>query len=179
MHGVIFDELESFVTEEYGPDAWDDLLETADTDHEAFLPTQAYPDSDLVEIVKTASESTDEPVQDLLYAFGEYTASDLLEMYEVQIADEWGYLDLISNTEEQIHKVVRRDMPEAEPPELQTKRVSEDEVRIRYASERQMCSVLEGIATGMASAYGTRADISQAQCMLEGASECHVSIRER
>lgn len=177
MHGVIFDELESFVTAEYGEDTWDELVETADTEHDAYLPTQAYPDSDIVAIVKTAAETTGKSVQDLLYAFGVHTAPDLLDMYEAQIRDEWSYLDLLSNTEEQIHKVVRRDMPESSPPQLRTKRASEDEVRIRYASERKMCSVLEGIATGMADEYGVEVDINQAQCMLEGADECHVSIR--
>lgn len=179
MHGVIFDKLESFVNDEYGAGTWDDLLEAADTENDVYLPTRAYPDGDIVSIVKTASEATGEPIQDLLYAFGKYVAPGLLDMYGAQISDDWDYLDLLANTEEQIHKVVRRDMPDSSPPELRAKRTSDDEVRIRYASERQMCSVLEGIASGLAEEYGVDASISQVQCMLDGAGECHVSITTR
>jgi hypothetical protein len=179
MHGVIFDELESFVNDEYGDGMWDALVDAANTENDAFLPTQSYPDGDIVTIVKTASEETGESVQNLLFQFGKYTGPELLDMYDAQIDDNWGYFDLLSNTEEQIHKVVRRDMPDSSPPELRTKRVGENEVRIKYASDRRMCSVLEGIAMGMADEYGVNTAITQAQCMLDGASECHISVRAR
>lgn len=177
MHGVIFAELESYANDTYGDGTWSDLVEAAGTEHDGYLPTQSYPDSDAIEIIQTASDVTGKPVPKLLYEFGEYTAPELLDMYGAQVDDDWGYLDLIANTEEQIHKVVRRDKPDASPPNLRTKRVSDTEVRIRYASERQMCPLLEGIAAGMANEYGVSADITQQQCMLRGADECHVSIK--
>lgn len=177
MHGVIFAELEAFVNESYGGGTWGDLIAAADTENDAFLPTKSYPDGDAIAVLQTASDVTGKAVPQLLYEFGEYVAPQLLDMYGAQIDDRWGYLDLLTNTEEQIHKVVRRDKPEASPPELVAKRVGDDEVRIRYASERKMCPLLEGIAAGAADEYGESVDISQSQCMLDGSGECHVSIR--
>lgn len=178
MHGIVFAELEEFANGQFGSGTWRQIVDSADTEDQTYLPTKAYSDQDAINIVQAASEMADIPVPDLLHTFGKHIAPSLLSMYGAQVDDSWGYLDLLENTEEQIHKVVRRDKPDASPPALRTERVADNTVEIRYASSRQMCPLLKGIAQGMADEYNEQIQISEQQCMFDGESECRVTVQK-
>ena len=56
MKGVVFNLLETVVTENYGADTWDDLLDAAGSDG-VYTSLEPYDDADLFNIVTAASKA--------------------------------------------------------------------------------------------------------------------------
>ncbi len=177
MHGVIFLELKSYVGAKLGASAWDTLLEKAGLAGKIYLPVKEYPDAEALSLVTTACAITGQQPGPLLEDFGEYIVPDLLQFYGGQLDPAWKTLDVIENTEETIHKVVRRRNPGAKPPELRCERTSPREVLIRYSSGRRMCGVAKGISKGLATHFGESVLVKESTCMLKGDPECLISVR--
>lgn len=178
MHGAIFVELEKFVTAQLGEGAWDKLTKEAGiASGRAYKPRFIYPDDELVALVQTGSKVTGIPVPALLEAFGEFIGPHLLEMYWKSIDPAWRTLDVIENTEEAIHTVVRLDHPGAMPPYLKAERTGPNEVAVTYTSPRKLCAVGRGISRGIASQYGEKIEIEDVRCMHRGDADCLMVIR--
>ena len=177
MQGLIFAELERFVREKYGDEAWAVLLDRSGLAHRSYRANESYPDAEVVRLVTTAGAMTQTPVQALLESYGEFIVPRLLEIYGDHIEPGWGTLELIANTERAIHEVVRRQDPKADPPRLRTLRLSPDEVTLAYASPRKLCAVARGIGRGIARHYGETLRIRESACMHQGAPACIISFR--
>ena len=177
MHGIIYRELQKYVDTKFGGDTWATLLKKADLGGKMYTSLQHYPDAEAVALVTTASHMTGLPAAAILEDFGEFIAPDLLSMYKAAVKPEWKTLDLIENTEQTIHKIVRINNPGATPPVLQVTRTSPTEVVLTYTSARKMCAVAKGIAKGVAKHYNERVAITETACMLKGSPSCKLSIK--
>lgn len=175
-HGIIFAELKKYVVARLGGQAWNDLLEAAGLGQRIYLPSEAYPDEELVALVSTASRITGKPAQALLEDYGEFIAGDLVTLYRAQIDPAWRTLDLIEHTEQLIHRQVRLKIPGARPPELEALREGPDKVRLVYRSRRQLCGVAKGIARGIARHYQEDVTVTEDQCMLRGDKTCDILV---
>jgi predicted hydrocarbon binding protein len=173
---VIFAELKKFVDANMGDGAWKTLLKEAGLGNRIYLPLKAYPDEEIVALVTTASRITNIPAGDLLKAYGEFIAVDLLKMYRAFLKPDWKTLDVIENTESQVHTRVRVNEVGARPPFLNAVRVSPTEVVVHYNSERKLCAVAEGVAIGMAKHFGETATVSQSRCMHDGYDKCEIRV---
>ena len=96
--------------------------------------------------------------------------------FEQDINDPHTY-DLILNTEQTVHKVVRAKNPGALPPELHCVRPREDTVVITYTSKRKMCAVAIGISRGVAKHYAEHIAITEPACMLRGDASCQIVVK--
>jgi predicted hydrocarbon binding protein len=179
MHGIILSELKRFVLARYGDEAWRNVAREAGRPDATYLASGVYPDEDAFALVAAASKATGKPVPALLEDFGEYIAPHLLEIYAPIMRPSWRTLDVIENTEESVHRVVRLKNPGAQPPELRAERRSPEEVVLTYASPRKMCAVAKGIGRGLAFHFGERIEIAESACMHEGAPACVISFRKR
>ena len=177
MHGTIFVELRKYVVAKLGSDGWPKLLEEAGIPNRAYLPLLSYQDEEMTALVGAATKITGASTNEFLGDFGESIAGDLIGMYPTLVQGQWKTLDLIENTEQIIHAVVRKNMPGASPPELRTVRRSADELLLVYASQRMMCPLVAGIIRGVAQYYGERITVGHDQsCMLKGGSTCNFII---
>jgi Haem-NO-binding len=177
MHGLIFAELKKFSDERLGPDAWDELLAKAGLGGRMFLTIQSYSDADAVAIVKAACLRTGMGLDALLQHFGEFIAPNLLRSYAHLLDREWRTLDVLENTEQTIHRVVRLRNPGASPPELRTERPGPDHLIVVYGSARKMCGIAKGIVRGLARHFGETVAIDEPACMHSGAPQCRISVR--
>ena len=177
MHGIIHLELEKFVVQTFGRDAWEQIVDRAGLADRLYTPMQAYPDQDVVKVVEVAVSMTKKPAEELLEAFGEFLVPTYLSVYGPLLDSEWRTLDVIEHTEETIHRVVRMRQPGAAPPRLRVKRTAPDEVAIHYDSPRRLCSVARGITRGVAKHFGERVTISDQQCMHRGDAECVIVVK--
>lgn len=177
MHGTIFLELERYVEDRLGSDAWGGLLAEAGMRGRVFTLLQDYPDEDAIALVSAASRTSGKAVDVILEDFGAFIAEDLLQMYWGSIEPEWKTLDVIEHAEHTIHAVVRLKNPGAKPPTLEVSRIGRDEVVVDYRSARRMCSLARGIVRGLAEHYGERVTISEAECMHRGNDRCSISVR--
>jgi len=177
MHGLIFVELKKFVDDRLGEDRWPELLTKAALADRIYLPVHHYPDAEAVALIQAACAHTGLSLDTLLQQFGEFIAPDLLRMYGSLIDRSWRTLEVLQNTEETIHRVVRARNPGATPPELRTERPGPDEVIVIYASARKMCGLAKGIVRGIAKHFREGVTIEEPACMHRGAPACRISVR--
>jgi hypothetical protein len=176
MHGIIFGELKKLVDKTLGGNTWRELLRDAGLDTKIYMPIGEYPDTDAIAIISAASARTGKPVRAILEEFGEFVAPDLVALFRHMVPPEWRTLELLENTEDTIHRVVRLRNPSAHPPRLRTERIGE-EVVITYSSGRKLCGIAVGIVRGLARYYGETVEVRELTCMLDTATECTIRVR--
>jgi tRNA A-37 threonylcarbamoyl transferase component Bud32 len=176
MHGIVFFLLHRFAENTLGDDGWAQLLDEAGMPNRSYSPAKIQPDKDLASLVSAASRLTARTVPDLLERFGQYIGPELLSLYPRLINPEWKTLDIVANTEDVVHSVVRADHPGADPPHLRAQRISEDEVQLVYSSPRQMCALAKGMVQGLAQHFDETIEISEDACMHKGDPFCSLTF---
>lgn len=174
MHGIIFAELEKFVTLAQGAEQWQRILAQAGLPDRVFMAVGTYPDADLMKLVQGASVVTQKPAAELLEGFGEFITPTLFSMYRAVIAPAWRTLDLVENTESVIHKVVRTRG--GTPPVLAVQRIDATHLVVTYGSKRKLCALARGIILGIAKHYREAVAITEPACMLAGAKTCRLQV---
>jgi hypothetical protein len=177
MHGLIHLELRKFVEASFGAPAWSELVTRAKLESEIYTPVGSYPDEHMVALVTEAVKLTGLPASELLEKFGEFLVGAYLSLYGSLVKPEWKTLDVLENTEETIHRVVRLRHPGAKPPRLTTKRTGPKEVVLTYDSPRRLCAVARGIATGVAKRFNEKVTIDDGKCMHRGDPACVITFR--
>lgn len=173
VHGIIFFYIQKFAqAATSGSASWLQLRQTVTTSSERYLPNQAYPDDEAVQLLQSLAEATDEPLPSLVERFGEFLGPHLVKVAGKHIDPQWRTLDLIENTESIIHTMVRATNPGAEPPVLEAVRQSPNELHLVYTSGRQLCMLAKGIMRGVARHYGEGITIEETSCMLNGDPFC-------
>jgi Haem-NO-binding len=178
MHGTIFSELKNYAEAKHGRGTWDVLLRKANLENRVYLATREYPDSEIISLVMAACAMAGLSVSAVLGDFGQFIVPSLLRMYGHLLKPEWGAIDVIDNTEETVHAVVRVKNPEAKPPKLKTQRLSLNEVLLIYTSSRQMCGLAIGIGVGLGKQFGETVVAHQTMCMHKGATRCEILFRK-
>lgn len=176
MHGIVMTQFRQMVVDRLGRQGWEELTAAAGLAGADYKLGEVYPDEELMRLVLAAVRLTGTPLQTLLEDFGVFLAPTLLRVYEPLVDPRWRTLDVIEHTEAAIHTVVRIRDAGAAPPALLARRVSTTEVEIDYRSERKLCSVARGIATGMAAHFGERITITESECMHRRDGRCLISV---
>lgn len=177
MHGIIHVQLQKFVEDRHGADAWRELCRRAGLERKIFTAIESYPDEQLVQLVTEAVGMTGVSADQLLESFGQFLVPTYLGVYGSLVRAEWRTLDLLEHTENTIHRIVRKRQPGAQPPELKVSRVSNAEVLVTYASKRRLCAVARGIIRGVAAHYDESVTIAESTCMHRGSEACRISVR--
>lgn len=177
MHGIFLTHFKKYVESLIGgTTAWDNLLKEEKIPKKIYMPISEYPDEEMFMLLDAIEKKTQTPASVILEDFGTYLVPSLFKMYKEMIKPQWKTLDLIENTEQTIHKVVRIKNPGAHPPKLECKRMSPHEIFFTYRSQRKMCALAKGIMLGIASHYHERIKIAEKSCMNEGDSVCEMSV---
>lgn len=177
MHGIIHAELKRFVEAKHGAEAWKAVLEGAGLPNKLYLATQTYPDAEAVAIVTSASKITGASADSILEAYGEFIAPSLMQMFRTLIKPEWKTMDMLLNTEETIHKVVRLKNPGADPPRLQFSKTGPNTLLFKYDSPRRMVAVARGIMKGVARHYNEKIAFAERK-LPGGAAEIVVTVEK-
>lgn len=178
MHGIVFTELKRYAETKHGSGTWEALKGKAGLNGKEYEPFEHYPDQEVVALVQAASAATGIAPSGVLEDFGEFVAPGLLAMYSNLILPKWRTIDIIHETEGTIHAIVRQRDSQAQPPKLNTRRVSPDEVILTYDSPRKMCALAKGIGRGLAKHFDETISIDESQCMHNGASSCVMRFKK-
>ena len=179
MHGLIFFYIQKFADEATsGKTTWLKLRDTVTASDNRYLPNEVYPDEDAIELLQKIADTCGEPLPELIERFGEFLAPHLIKVASQNIDPTWRTLDLIENTEDIIHTMVRTAKPGAEPPVLETVRHSPNELHLVYSSSRQLCLLAKGITQGLANHYGETILIEETSCMHKGDPFCCLVIQD-
>jgi hypothetical protein len=175
MHGLIHKSFATYVSRVHGTETMQDILKEAGFAGKIYLATTAYPDEETIALVQAASKVTGAPLEKILESFGEFIAKDLLEMYKTLVKKEWKTLELLLNTEETIHRVVRLKNPGAQPPKLKFVQTGPNKLTLFYDSPRKLSALAKGIIKGVAKYYGESVSMSERKGP-QGGTEIIVSI---
>ncbi|MCZ8355934.1 MAG: heme NO-binding domain-containing protein [Cyclobacteriaceae bacterium] len=163
MHGLIFNQLEQFVTKNHGHAVWEQIEKASGSETPIFLPTKMYDDKFLFSILQAAEKTLNVPGDQILFSFGEYMAPQLIKIYSHSIKPEWTVIDLLEHTENTMHKAVRFADKLADPPKLNCKRIQSNAVEISYRSPRGIIAFGKGVISGFSKAYNQPLQIVQSQ----------------
>jgi predicted hydrocarbon binding protein/predicted Ser/Thr protein kinase len=180
MHGLIFFYIQKFSESlALGTSGQSRLRTTVTTAGKTYLPSKAYPDEEAVSLLMNIAEAADRPLPEVLEDFGAFLVPHLVKVAGRHVDRSWRTLDLVERTEEVIHAMIRSTTPGAEPPVIQTVRLSPTELQLIYSSQRQLCRLAAGIIRGLAHHYGETIDVSEDACMLRGDPFCSFLLQVR
>jgi hypothetical protein len=170
MKGVVFNLLERVVTEKYGEEAWDSLLEATGQEG-AYTAVGSYADGDFLSLVGAASAELDVPADDLVRWFGRSSLPLLREKYPA-FFDHKSTRSFILTLNDVIHPEVRKLFPGADVPDFDFESSADSGVTLGYQSARKLCSFAEGLIEGAAEYFGEEVSMEQPMCMKRGDEKC-------
>ena len=171
MKGVIFNLAEQVVTDAYGADVWDDVLDGAGLEG-AYTSLGSYPDSDLAALVTASAARLGADPATIVRTIGEGAMPLLAARYPDFFAGHLTTRSFLLTLNEIIHPEVRKLYPGADVPEFGFEVQGEDVLLLEYRSHRKLCALAEGFVTGAATHFGETVTMTQPECMLEGSRSC-------
>lgn len=178
MKGVVFNLLESFVTENWGYEKYEEILSLCPLQtREPFVGPGTYPDADLMTIAAKASERLGVPLPAALRAFGRYCFPRLAAKVPTLVAPYKNACSFLQSVEPVIHVEVRKLMPQAVTPTFQYRQPEADVLVVDYSSQRKLCSLMEGLLDGLGDHFGEVIEHHQARCLHRGDSACEFHIK--
>lgn len=178
MKGIVFNLLEEAVSTEFGDATWDRLLDDAGLDG-AYTSLGSYDDAEILRLVGVASQALGIPEQDVLRWFGRRAMPLLARRYPGFFAAHPNTRSFLLTLNSIIHPEVRKLYPGAAPPVFDFDTGDGERLVIGYNSARRLCALAEGFMAGAAEHFGEQADITQPDCMHEGAAKCSFHVRFR
>lgn len=174
MKGVIFNVVEEVVTEAYGADTWDALLDAAGVDG-AYTALGNYDDVQLVALVDAAASALDTTTDEVLRIVGRAGFAKLSARYPHFVASHATSRTVLQELNSVIHPQVLSLYPGASVPEFS---VAGDDAQLvlLYTSARGLCHLAEGLAEGLADAFGEDVAIHQSTCRHRGDETCQIVV---
>ena len=173
MKGIIFNLAQEVITDSYGEDTWDDLLERAGLEG-SYTSLGNYPDGELMALVAAAASALGRPAEHVVRDLGVGAIPLLAARYPGFFDGHASTLPFVLTLNEIIHAEVRKLYPDADLPTFEFEDTEGEELVLIYRSKRQLCSLAEGFLIGAAAHYGERASIDQPECMHHGADRCRI-----
>lgn len=171
MKGVIFNLAEQVVTDTYGPDTWDQLLDEAGLDG-AFTSLGNYPDEQLMALVDAAAARLGVEPAAVVRLIGEGALPLLAVRYPGFFSPHESTRPFLLTLNDIIHPEVRKLYLGADVPEFDFEQQGDAVLLLTYRSRRRLCALAEGFIAGAATHYRQAVSIVQSVCMSTGSDHC-------
>jgi hypothetical protein len=176
LKGIIFNLLEQVVTDEFGEDTWEKILDEADVEG-AYTAVGTYEHDELHKLVDTAASLLSKDPDDIQRWFGNKAMPLLATRYKEFFAGHDSTVSFVLTLNDVIHPEVRKLFPGAYAPDFDFERIADDTVAIGYLSYRDLCPFAEGLVEGAAEYYGQTVEIEQSRCKRRGDEKCVLVCR--
>lgn len=162
MKGIVFTQLLEMVEQKFGYELVDSLLLTADLPSGgAYTSAGTYPPHEMVSLVTTLSQHTNQPVPDVLREFGGYLFQTFVVNYQHFIVAAPDAFSFLSSVHDYIHVEVKKLYADAELPYFSIERPDAQTLRMVYESNRKMADLAYGLIEGTLAHYNEEARITQ------------------
>ncbi|MBO9398690.1 heme NO-binding domain-containing protein [Shimia sp. R9_2] len=146
MKGIVFVELVRMAESALGEDVVDEILDETELETDgAFSVVGNYPCRELLTIVEAIGARVKVPVEDLHEQFGQWMFARFVESYPVFFEGKTDGFDMLESIEDEVHVEVRKLYPEVELPSFTTERLSVDQFKMVYDSERPLQHFCKGM----------------------------------
>ena len=157
MLGIVFTTLVEMLEEKVSPEFADEVLVEANLDNDgAFTAVGYYPFSEMLKLVGVLVEKTGRPVEELLHDFGYYLFGRLAQAHGQVMAGRSGLLDALSVLDNDIHVQVRKLYPDADLPTFKVISQTDNSMRLRYYSTRELAPLAEGLMDAAADHFNEK-----------------------
>ncbi len=155
MKGMVFTHFLDFVTEKFGPEMADDIIEANELPSGgAYTSVGTYSHTEMVAMVGTLAERTGVPADALVRAFGDRLSDTFAHDFPDFYRRATNLFDFLESIEAHIHIEVRKLYPDAELPTFRTESRTLSRLVLRYSSPRRMGHLSEGLISGSARQFG-------------------------
>ena len=176
MKGIIFNVAEATVSQEFGENTWDDLLDDAGLEG-SYTALGDYPVEQLMAIVTAASEKLSLPPEDVVRFIGRRGFAILIAKYPDMAVGHQSARSFVLALNEVIHPEVRKLYPGSDVPTFEYRASDEAVLEIEYVSNRQLCYFAEGLIMGCADHFDEIIELSQPVCQHHGARSCVLRLQ--
>jgi len=150
MKGIIFNLLESYISETFGEEKYEQIigqcqLKTTDP----FVAPGTYPDEDLIEIVVNTSKVLNISVPDALKGFGRFAFPNLAEKFPFFVEPYHHPKPFLMSIENIIHVEVRKLFKDAYTPQFIYNDTAPNTLTITYNSKRKLYDFMAGLIDGV------------------------------
>ncbi len=177
MKGVVFNLLESFITDGWGEDTYDAIMARCPLHtKEPFIGPGTYPDADLLAIVGTTVAKLGISVPEALHAFGKYCFPRLAARVPTFMEGHTHPKSFLFTIDSVIHVEVKKLFKGANTPRITCRDTGPDELILRYESERKLCQLATGLLEGSGEFFKTPLTWTEMQCTSTGADACEFRV---
>lgn len=178
MKGIIFKHFEAFITDLFGAETFESILEqTTLRTPLPFVGPATYPDEDLVALTGTAVRLSGLAPEDALFAFGRSLYPRLAASVPWLIERHRNTKSLLLELDREIHVEVRKIMPEAITPRILCRDLGDGALEVTYRSPRKLCALFRGLLDAAGASYGERVALEERECVHHGAEACRFELR--
>jgi hypothetical protein len=160
MKGIIFTEFLDFIEIQAGYETVDAILEAVQpASGGAYTAVGSYDFQELSSLLAVLSNRLQRPVPALLRSFGHHLFRRYAAIYPAFFKDQNDPLDFLETIDQGIHTEVLKLYPDAQLPTMETRRISQDELLMRYRSPRPLGELCLGLIEGCGRHFNTRFDM--------------------
>ena len=153
MKGLVFTEFLEMVESAHGMDTTDQLLDIPTLESGgAYTSVGTYDAGELVEMVVLLSELIEQPIDDLLVAFGEYLFVRFHALFPTMFAGKANSREFLMSIHGHIHVEVRKLYPEADLPNFDAQ-PDDEGLTLKYSSKRPFAMFALGLIRGCLSHF--------------------------
>ena len=177
MQGSIYTSFSEMVIEKMGMAVWNELLAKVNPTSEGIYTNgMQYEDSEIMALVAALSEITQIDTPTLVRTFGSYLFIHLYNSSPTNLSHIDNLKDFLRSIDSVIHKEVKRVYPQAYLPSFDYSEEENGNLIMYYQSKRKLCHLSEGLIISAASHFNEEIEITQPNCMHNGAEKCKLII---
>jgi len=177
MKGIVFNIFNDLVTDSFGWETWDQLIEqTTPESNAVYTSAEVYPDSELLAYVAALSKITGAEAPDLVRAFGKYMMHKFKKMHP-EFLEGQSAKSFLASVHDVIHVEVRKLHENTILPKFEYEDESSETLTMIYTSDRKLCHLAEGLVQGVSEVFDQPIEMAQPQCMHDGAHSCRLELR--
>jgi hypothetical protein len=161
MKGIVFTEFLDMVSQKFGDEMVDDLIEAAHIPHGgAYTSVGTYPHSEIVALVQALSVRTGLGLNALLEVFGRHLYGRFYQRFPHFMDDISDPLEFLLGVESVVHVEVKKLYPDAQLPRFITRRIDTKRVELIYQSRHDFSALALGLIQGCGDHYQAKLEVS-------------------
>lgn len=176
MKGIVFNIFADLVTENFGMETWDRLIqETSPESGAIYTSAEVYPDGELIAYVTALSGITGAPASDLIRTFGTYTMQKFYDLHPEFMSGHTAK-SFLESVHDVVHVEVKKLHPDTLLPKFEYESSGDAQLTMLYSSPRKLCHLAEGLIIGTADIFSEKIDMVHSECMHQGADRCRLEL---
>lgn len=171
MKGVVFTGFLDLVENNFGYEMVDKIITSSDLmSGGAYTSIGSYPHSELVQLSSQLSRYTEIPVPKLMKLYGQHFFWVLAAQYGHILSQVKTAFQLLESVGNHIEVEVKKLYPDAELPQLTTRRVDDKTLEMIYTSKQKMVDFVEGLIESCLKYFDDNSTIEKTNLTKDGST---------